>query len=53
MKSLVLLYKDNCDDTIHIQVFNKVKDIKDGYIIRKQKLWILRRYLKKIDWSLI
>ena len=53
MKSLVLLYKDNCDDTIHIQVFNEVKDIKDGYIIRKQKLWILLRYLKKIDWSLI
>ena len=33
MKSLVLLYRDNSGDELHIKYYSQVKDIKDAYIV--------------------
>lgn len=33
MKSLVLLYRDNFGDELHIKYYSQVKDIKDAYIV--------------------
>lgn len=33
MKNLVLLYRDNSGDELHIKYYSQVKDIKDAYIV--------------------
>ena len=33
MKSLVLLYRENSGDELHIKYYSQIKDLKDAYIV--------------------
>lgn len=48
MKSLVLLYQDNHDDTLHIKCYSQVRDNKDVYIVGERRYGFLQGVSKKL-----